>query len=116
MQPRTPGGYVLVVEDPFICRFVGGILKRAGRLAFEAEHEQAVRMLRDADWVVSLLITNQPARFLEFADTVPLIYIAAFPDPALANRFRHCRMLCKPFLPAELIECAAELAPPEKPS
>jgi len=95
-----------------IRRFVGGILKRNGYLVVEAELEEALRTLREAPGVVSLLITNVPAHFLEYAETLPLIYVATSPDPVLANRFRRCRTLRKPFRPGDLVSCAAELAPP----
>ncbi|MGB7760824.1 MAG: hypothetical protein WBL61_13405 [Bryobacteraceae bacterium] len=110
MRPSA-SGCVLIVEDPLICRFVGGILTREGHLALETGLEDALRTLREAPGTVSLLITNVPAHFLEFAETLPLIYVAAFPDPSLANRFRRCRTLRKPFHPADLVSCAAELAP-----
>jgi len=113
MPSKTAPGYVLVVEDPAIRRFVGGILKRHGHLVVEAELEEAQRTLRHDEGAVALLITNVPTYFLEFAETVPLIYIAAFPDPALARRFRRCHMLHKPFNPSDLVANAAELAPLE---
>jgi hypothetical protein len=112
MQAKTGPGLVLIVEDPLIQRFVGGILKREGRPVVEASVDGALRILGAGDPAVALLITNQPARFLEFAETLPLLYIAAFPDPALAERFHRCRMLRKPFPPMDLMACAAELAPP----
>jgi len=99
------------VEDPMIQRFVGGILKREGYLVVKAELHEALRTLRDSPDLVSLLITNVPGHFFEFAETLPLIYVAAFPDPALADRFRRCRALRKPFHPSDLALCAAELSP-----
>lgn len=113
MQSKTGPGLVLVVEDPLIQRFVGGIFKHEGRQVVEVDRDGALRILRAGDSPVALMITNQPARFLEFADTLPVLYIAASPDPVLAERFRHCRMLRKPFAPAELMACARELVPPE---
>jgi hypothetical protein len=111
MPQKTALGCALIVEDPMIQRFVGGILKRERYAAVETGLEQALLTLRDAPESVSLLITNVPAHFLEFAETVPLIYVATSPDPALANRFRCCRTLRKPFRPGDLASCAAELAP-----
>jgi hypothetical protein len=102
---------VLIVEDPLIRRFAGGILKREGYLPIDADREESLRILRGGDSGVCLLVTNQPGGFLEFAGTLPLLYIASFPDPGLAARFRHCRMLRKPFSPDDLVSCAAELAP-----
>jgi CheY-like chemotaxis protein len=116
MQSQTGRGLVLIVEDPLIQRFVGGILKRGGRLVVEADGDGALQILRAGETAVALLITNQPARFLDFAGTLPLLYFAAFPDPALADRFHRCRMLRKPFAPVDLMACAVELAPPEGPA
>ncbi len=113
MQQKSDAGCVLIVEDPLVRRFVGGILKRQGYVVLEAELADALRTLRDGLRAVSLLITNVPAHFFEFAETLPLIYVAAFPDPELADRFRRCRTLRKPFRPGELTAHAAELAPPE---
>jgi CheY-like chemotaxis protein len=107
----TAPGPVLIVEDPMIRKFVGGILKREGYVVIEAELKEALRTLRDAPDAVSLLITNVPGHFVEFAETHPLIYVAAFPDSALADRFRRCRALRKPFHPGDLALCAAELVP-----
>jgi DNA-binding response OmpR family regulator len=112
MQEKDALGCALIVEDPMIRRLVGGILKREGYAVIEAELEEALRTLRDAPGTVSLLVTNVPGDFFEFAETLPVIYVAAFPDPALAGRFRHCRALRKPFRPGDLALCAAELAPP----
>ncbi|MGA2041385.1 MAG: hypothetical protein ABSH42_19055 [Bryobacteraceae bacterium] len=95
-----------------IQRFVGGVLKREGYDVAEAELEEALLALRAGSGAVSLLITNRPASFLEFAETLPLVYVAAFPDPALTARFRRCRVLRKPFDPGDLAQCAAELAGP----
>lgn len=112
MQSEIAHGCALIVEDPMIRRFVGGILKREAYLVVEAELGEALRILRDGPSAVSLLVTNAPGYFFEFAETLPLIYVATSPDPALANRFRRCRTLRKPFRPGELVECAAELDPP----
>jgi len=112
MHPAKAPGCVLIVEDPLIRRFVRGILKRDGRVAVEVEQDEALRILRAGDRTISLLITNRPASFLEFSDALPLLYIAASPDPALAARFRYCRMLRKPFSFGDLLECAAALNSP----
>jgi CheY-like chemotaxis protein len=103
---------VLIVEDPRVRRLIAGILKREAYAVIEAELEEALRILREAPDSVALLITNVPAHFCEFAETLPLVYVAAFPDPALADRFRRCRTLHKPFRPCDLAQCAAELVAP----
>src|ERR1017187_6660213 len=109
MQPTTASGSALIVEDPMIRRFVGGILKREGYVVVEAELEEAMRTLRDAPGAVSLLITNAPASFFQFAETLPLIYVPPPPAPVLANFSRLSRPLAKPFRPGDLVACAAEL-------
>ena len=100
-----------MVEDPLVQKFIGGVLKRDGRQVIEAKAEQSLRVLRAGDPVVVLLISNQPLRFVEFAEFLPLINIAAVPDPTLVLRFRYCRILRKPFPPSDLVECVAELLP-----
>ncbi len=47
MPQKSASGCVLIVEDPFIRRFIGGILKRQGYLIVEAELAEALRTLRD---------------------------------------------------------------------
>ena len=86
------------------------LLSRINQLP--ASSAESLRILRAGDHSIALLITNQPLRFIEFAETLPLVYVAASPDPTLALRFRRCRVLRKPFPPADLVECVAELAPP----
>ena len=93
-----------------IRRFVGGILKREGYRVLEADVGEAVRSLREDPAAVTLLVTNVPGQFVEFGDRVRIIYVATSPDPALAARFRCCRILRKPFAPADLAACADELA------
>lgn len=112
-QENTPRA-ALIVEDPLIRKFVGGILKSKGFAVVEAELDEALRTLRDTPDAVSLLVTNAPAHFLEFAETLPVLYDAAFPDPALAARFRRCLTLRKPFHPCDLAARAVELAQPEQ--
>jgi hypothetical protein len=99
----------LVVEDPLVSRLIGGILKRAGYCVTEADTRRGVEQLRDWPDRYNLLITNTPGAFLEFAERVPLIYVAANPDEDLAARFSHCVPLTKPFLPVRLLEVAGHL-------
>jgi hypothetical protein len=101
---------VLVVEDPLVCKLIGGILQRVGYHVTEAELRCGIGHLRNQVERFSLLITNSPAAFLEFAEAVPVIYVAAIPDPEIARRFRRCAMLSKPFLPSRLVELAREMA------
>jgi hypothetical protein len=54
-------------------------------------------------------LTNIPREFLAFSGRIPLLYLAAAPDPELAARFQSCRMVRKPFHAGELIEALDEL-------
>jgi hypothetical protein len=69
---------------------------------------RAVEALRAADGPPTL-VTNAPGQFLEFADQVPLLYLAEAPDSSLAGRFRLCRVLRKPFHAEELFAALDEL-------
>lgn len=100
---------VLVVEDPTIRRLLTGILTRAGFSVTEAEPWHGVNYLRE-QLEFDLLITNSPTPFLEFADRIPVLYMAASPDPKVAACFRKCAMLQKPFRPSDLVALAGELA------
>ena len=52
---------------------------------------------------VDLLITNTPATFAEFGQMVPLLYLAAFPDPEAAADFERWLALSKPFQTTQLL-------------
>ena len=103
---------ILVVEDPLVRKLIAGILTREGYRVAEDETPRAVERLQDEPQSFGLLITNKPASFLDFAETIPLIYVAAAPDPELARRFRHCAVLSKPFHPRRLVELTRELSCP----
>ena len=69
------------------------------------------RTLLEADRAsVQLLITNKPLEFAAFSD-LPVVYLAASPDPAALVPFVYCRALAKPFHPRRLMECVAQLLP-----
>jgi hypothetical protein len=67
------------------------------------------RTLLEGGRLPSVLITNQPSLFLAFADELPLLYVAALPDPRLASMFRRCRVLRKPFQASELVASVDQL-------
>jgi CheY-like chemotaxis protein len=82
-----PGGgrsadAVLIVEAPEICAFLGAFLQQLGYREILAAPEDGLRVLRERRDEISLLITNQPLRFLP--ERVPILYIAAMPDPDVA--------------------------------
>ena len=71
--------------------------------------DEALELLRLGVVEVSLIITNHPAEFIDFANEVPVLYMAAAPDQAVAARFRACRTLQKPFSTRSLIDAVDAL-------
>jgi hypothetical protein len=112
--PFLPEGSVsariLVAEDPFISSFLRTVLQRHGHQVVIGEAVRASELLRDGSVIANVVITNQPEAFLPLAGTLPLLYIAANPDPELASQFPTCRVLRKPFRNDELLEAVKELA------
>ena len=106
---------ILIIEDPLIRKLIAGILTRAGYRITESDQPEGVEKLRKQPRDFCLLITNRPQDFLEFAETVPLLYIAAMPDLELASRFRRCGVLRKHFHPVKMLELATALAGPVVP-
>jgi DNA-binding response OmpR family regulator len=95
---------IVVVEDPFIRRFVRSILGRLGHNVMESDEKDALRLAAGGPRCVKLLITNKPDVFERLDRTVPILYLAAIPDLDLASRFTNLRVLRKPFHPHELLE------------
>jgi hypothetical protein len=73
-----------------------------------ADQHDACTFLREGLEKVNLLITNTPAAFAEFGD-LPVLYLAALPDPAAIQPFRRCAALRKPFHPTQLLNHIAQL-------
>ena len=95
-EPRQ----IVVVEDLFVRQFLQTALQRMGHHVTCAMPVEAARLIHQGG--VDLLVTNSPATFAEFGDTVPLLYLAAFPDPSMAASFRRWIPLRKPFQTSEL--------------
>lgn len=112
MTPRPTYGAIVVVEDSFISSFLRNILERKGYRVIPAKAGDGVELLRSGDREISLVITNIPAVFAEFADRVPLLYLSAYPDPAAVSPFRSSRVLSKPFHPDQLLSCVEQLLMP----
>ena len=93
-----------------------GILTRGGYAVVEAEPWRAVELLRDPGEKFAVLITNQPYLFLDFAVSVPVLYIAATPDPEWTAKFAVCRALRKPFHPHELLDLTSQLLEKSEPA
>ena len=100
---------IVVVEDNYIGQFLRMLLQREGFQVITANASEGAGILRACESRVSLLITNTPTKFAEFGERVPLLYLAAFPDPALTRGFRCHRALSKPFAPEVLMECVRSL-------
>lgn len=109
MAPQPSRGTIVVVEDPFVAGFLLSILGRKGYPVMSLEAPDGAAMLRSGDQDVALLITNHPSAFTEFSQRVPLLYLAAFPEPEMAAPFRASRLLPKPFQTDQFMSCVEEL-------
>ncbi len=102
MISRDSDAAVVLVEDAFIRRYIHAVLATREPSLVDADAAYAIELLRSGERKVALLITNRPQDFDVFAGELPILYLAAQPDPIVAAGFRECRMLRKPFTPAEL--------------
>lgn len=102
-------GIIAVTEDPFIRKFLGDVLNRRGYRVVGADSARAIEMIRSGNETVDLVITNTPVDFASVAEKVPMLYIAAVPDPDIGSRFPAFRALRKPFLPDQLLAAVKEL-------
>jgi DNA-binding response OmpR family regulator len=112
MPPRSSSGVIVIVEDPFIRRFVRSILGRLGHKIMESDAQDAFKLAAEGQGSVKLLITNKPDAFENLEPAVPIIYLAATPDWELASRFRNLRVLQKPFHAHELLEAVGAVTGP----
>jgi len=104
MSPSSRSAAIVIVEDPFIRRFVRTILGRSGHNVMESDEKDALKLAAEGPGRVMLLITNKPAVFERLDRAVPILYLAAIPDWDLASRFTNMRVLQKPFHAHELLE------------
>ena len=82
MPSKTGSGVIVVVEDPCVRNFLRSVLERQGYEVLSGEVRHGLAVLSAGCQEVQLLITNVPSAFTEFAGRVPLLYLAALPDPA----------------------------------
>ena len=80
--------------------FLRAALGRQGHTVSCPTSAEAMRLLQTGQ--IDLLVTNSPTAFSQFGDVVPLLYMAAFPEPAFAAAFRVWLPLPKPFQTSEL--------------
>jgi hypothetical protein len=102
-------GTIAVIEDPFVSKFLRDLLTRQGYRIVEAKAAHCADVLKGH---VDLVITNAPDDLGDVPFDVPLLYLAATPDPALAARFSHCRAVEKPFQMRQLLNAVEELTQP----
>jgi hypothetical protein len=100
---------ILIAEDPFVSSFLRNMLNRRRHKVVIADASHAGELLRQRSVAPNVVITNRPEAFLEFADSVHLLYLSATPDAALASRFPNCLVLRKPFLNEDLLEAVEGL-------
>ena len=99
---------IVVVEDPMISNLVRAVLTKRGYQVMVVDRSEAEAVLRRSDGQ-AILMTNQPADFLEFSGHVPLVYVSSNPDPRWRSAFSACRVVPKPFSPQGLTEAVADL-------
>ena len=102
-------GTIAVCEDPFVRKLVRDVLSRRGYRVIGTDVHQAVDLIRSGEEQVSLVITNNPEEFMDFAETLPILYMAAAPDEAIASQFRACLTLRKPFTTQDLVDAVGAL-------
>lgn len=110
MPTDRASGVVLVVEDPFVRVYLRTLLTRHGYAVVGAEPQHGIDLITSGELKPDVLITNTPNLFDRFAQEIPVLYLAACPDPDLAARFRSCRVLQKPFHPDRCLAAVEELA------
>jgi hypothetical protein len=109
MTPTHHEWTVAVAEDPFVRRYIGALLAKHGFQTAENDTRLTLRMMESGDLQPDVLITNDPGSFAGFAEEIPVVYVAAAPDPSLVRAFKSSRMLRKPFQAEELLQAVAEL-------
>ena len=98
-----------MIEDPFITNFIRSLLATGGYSVVTAEPHHGLNILRSGAVEVDLLITNSPGMFSEVGERIPVLYLAAVPDPDEVAGFRISRTLRKPFRPRQLLETVRQL-------
>jgi len=109
MTSKPNSGVVVIVEDPFICKFLSAVLARAGCRAVEAAPQDGFKLICSGEFPVKALITNTPQIFQAFAGQFPVIYTTSCPDPEATRGFPQCRILQKPFHAGQVLEALNEV-------
>ena len=93
-----------------IASLVRSVLRRFDYTVVAVPALDAIARLRGDGDFDGILVTNAPGYFVEFADTLRLLYLSSSPDPELEVLFPRCRVVRKPFLPADLVRAVNDLA------
>jgi hypothetical protein len=101
---------ILVVEEQFVSEFLRTVLIHRGYQVICTRPGNARALLRHDRASVHVLVTNVPLDFAAFPD-LPVLYVAASPDPEVACGFEHCVSLRKPFQARQLYDCIEQLLP-----
>jgi hypothetical protein len=109
MSSQPDSDVIVIVEDPWIRKFLSKALDRAGYRAVELAASDAAERLRSGELHVKALITNTPSAFRPVAGQFPLIYTTSCPDPKETEGFRQCCVLQKPFHAGQLMDALHEV-------
>ena len=101
---------ILVVEEQFVSEFLRTVLIHRGYQVICTRPGNAQALLRHDRASVHVLVTNVPLDFVAFPD-LPVLSVAASPDPEVACGFEHCVSLRKPFQARQLYDCIEQLLP-----
>lgn len=109
IHPTARRNAIAVIEDPFVQNYLRDLLVRQGYQVIQSDSHHVSEELRSENERIDLVITNSPRDFVAFADWVRVLYLGSAPDMELASRFSFCRVLRKPFHPAELLAAVSDL-------
>lgn len=101
---------ILVVEEQFVSEFLRTVLSQRGYEVICSRTGGAHSLLQRDRAKVDVLVTNVPLEFADFPD-LPVLYVAASPDPEATLGFERCVALQKPFQARRLFECIQQLVP-----
>jgi len=109
MSPLPAEPTIAVAEDPFVRRYVRTLLTKHGFRTVESDPHLTRKLLESGELRPDILITNDPEMFAGFAAYLPVVYLAAAPDPKMVETFRFSRMVRKPFVAEQLLRAVSEL-------
>jgi hypothetical protein len=108
-MPQGDQPPLVVVEDPLISNLVRTLLRRQEYMVRTSGVADAIELLRRPESFHGILVTNTPAFFIDFADRLRVLYLSGVPDPGIEALFPRCRVVRKPFAPADLLQAIKDL-------